>query len=473
MAKKNDGKLVMKKNLSWMLMPYVFGLTFVPMLLLFAYAQFVSSEWLHMLVGIVLMVALIMAVAYKKANQIITLVTNMLIGCFLRVSEGDLTTKFGLREYKKYTQKTQAEKHYTNANEFENITTAFADMVERFRELIGSIQAGSNKTYEMADDLVEMSNQTTIATEEVAATILSVTEETNAQLLETQKMTRDANDLADLLTRMEKIVLNIGTYMDETNIANGINERSVQSVSESWKKAETEMTVLMTSIYEVTNAVKEVETMTKTINAIADQTNLLALNASIEAARAGEHGRGFAVVADEVRKLAEQSNTASNNIHNIIQAIAAKSDEMLANVKGTTELGGQQTEMVQKALDSSITVSDKILLVAEQIAHLFGMAADVNAKRDSLVASTDQILQGAEENAASIEEVSANTEEILATIEEMSSNIQQLMQASNDLKGQANLFQAEEDEAASLARVERIAGRADRAKVEGVLEFQN
>lgn len=473
MAKKKNGRLVLEKNLSRMLLPYVFGMTFVPMVLLFMFARFVTSDWSHILIAIVLVSGFIMFIAYQQSNKIIKLVTNMLMGSFLRVSEGDLTTNFSLSDYKQYTVKTKPDTHYTDVNEFENITVAFSDMVARFRELIGTIQGGSNRTFEMANELVDMSNQTTIATEEVASTILSVTEETNAQLLETQKMTQDATVLADLLTKMEAVIVKIGTYMDETNTANGVNERSVKSVSESWKQVNDEMAVLMTSIYDVTNAVKEVETMTKTISAIADQTNLLALNASIEAARAGEHGRGFAVVADEVRKLAEQSNAASNNIHNIIQTIAVKSDEMLANVKGTTELGGQQTEMVQKALDTSITVSNKIFLVAEQIAGLFMMADEINEKRNSLVASTDQILQGAEENAASIEEVSANTEEILATIEEMSSNIQKLMQASDSLKGQANLFLAEVNEEASMERVDRIAKRAKENQFTSELEFQN
>lgn len=51
---------------------------------------------------------------------------------------------------------------------------------------------------------------------------------------------------------------------------------------------------------------EQINSIVKTIAAIADQTNLLALNATIEAARSGEHGKGFAVVANEVRDLAKR-----------------------------------------------------------------------------------------------------------------------------------------------------------------------
>ncbi len=446
MKKKKQGILFFKRSIARMILPYILVITILPMLLVFWAESFFTWSRGMLLISIFVIGIVISILTYYGVDKIVKSITNMLVDSFTRVGEGNLTTQISLQNYKQTIGKANPHQRYTYSNEFENMNSAFSDMVLRFKELIGNIQDQACHTFNRSNQLVSMSTQTTHATEDVAATILSVTEENNAQLTETQKMVQDATVLAELLNKTEATIMEIGNYMDETNIANGVNERSVQGVSENWQQVNEEMTLLTTSIYEVSRAVKEVEAMTQSITTIASQTNLLALNASIEAARAGEQGRGFAVVADEVRKLAEQSTHASNEIQTIIRTIQVKSDEMLTNVQGTSQQGIQQTEIVEKALNSSITVSDKILQVAEKITELFMMSSEIDEKKNSLIASTTQILTGAETNASNMEEASANTEEILATIQEMSANIQQLMQASDSLKAQSDIFLTDVEE---------------------------
>jgi methyl-accepting chemotaxis protein len=102
-------------------------------------------------------------------------------------------------------------------------------------------------------------------------------------------------------------------------------------------KANTSMTMLTTSMAQISQASTEIFKIVKTIDEIAFQTRMLALNASIEAARAGEAGAGFAVVADEVRNLAMRSAEAASITSNLIEETSQKVKEGSEFVAGAND----------------------------------------------------------------------------------------------------------------------------------------
>lgn len=105
--------------------------------------------------------------------------------------------------------------------------------------------------------------------------------------------------------------------------------------------------IIVTEIMEMSEKSQVIKNIVGTISSIASQTNLLALNAAIEAARAGEEGKGFAVVADEVRKLAEESNTASKDISNLISGVLKGVKKTMENINGITETLEKQDDAAE------------------------------------------------------------------------------------------------------------------------------
>ena len=95
---------------------------------------------------------------------------------------------------------------------------------------------------------------------------------------------------------------------------------------------------------------------------IAKQTTLLALNSTIEAARAGVAGRGFAVVASEVKALAVQTQSATEEIKQKIDALqkdAAGSVDAVHRISSAIEAIRPVFENVNSAVaEQNETTSD-------------------------------------------------------------------------------------------------------------------
>jgi len=118
----------------------------------------------------------------------------------------------------------------------------------------------------------------------------------------------------------------------------------------------------------------------RTITGVAEQTNLLALNATIEAARAGDAGKGFAVVASEVKDLAQESERATGEVQQRIDAIRGRVDEATGAMHRVSQVNEQIGEF-QSAIAEA---------VRQQVQTTAGIVGSVQAAAQA----TDEISSG-------------------------------------------------------------------------------
>jgi methyl-accepting chemotaxis protein len=119
---------------------------------------------------------------------------------------------------------------------------------------------------------------------------------------------------------------------------------------------------------------------------IAKQTTLLALNSTIEAARAGVAGRGFAVVASEVKALAVQTQNATEEIKQKIDALqkdAAGSVDAVHRISSAIEAIRPVFEHVNSAVAEQNETTIDMSQNAASASHFIVSVGDSAAEIDS------------------------------------------------------------------------------------------
>lgn len=140
----------------------------------------------------------------------------------------------------------------------------------------------------------------------------------------------------------------------------------------------------VTTIQQLQEDTRNIESVLQAIASIARQTNLLALNASIEAAKAGEQGRGFAVVADEVRMLAGSTSAAANEIGQMIDDLRSSSDR----VEGTMK---RQQLQAERSLIQSKEAAGDLQGVMRSITDITDMNAKITRATEKQSQSVDAV----------------------------------------------------------------------------------
>jgi len=248
-------------------------------------------------------------------------------------------------------------------DEIGRLANAMQSMVEKLRDVIGSVLSGS-------DNIATASQQMSSTSQEMS-----------------QGATEQASSAEEVSSSMEEMVSNIQQNTDNAQQTEKISLSAANSVGKVSKASEESLT-----------SIKEIAEKITIINDIAFQTNILALNAAVEAARAGEHGKGFAVVAAEVRKLAERSKIAADEIMDL----SGKS------VNVTEEAGKMMQELLPEIEKTSKLVQEINAASLEQ-----------NSGADQVNNAIQQLNQVTQQNAAASEEMATSSEELSSQADQM------------------------------------------------------
>lgn len=313
-------------------------------------------------------------------------------------------------------------------------------MIDRLRDLVGSLREASYHTQSRSQEIASAVTQLSAGTEEMTSTLSRLTDEASHHAETIQEIDRRMSSLGgaarDLADGAE-------TAMERGRELRGLAERSREQLRESRAQVGqmSERSGLATSrLIDFMNTSRQFGEFVDLIKQFARRTNLLALNAAIEAARAGSEARGFAVLAQEIRKLASQAGEAAERTEETTRTVLGQLAGARLAVEETRE-ATDEIGVVVEALDESF---DRVALAAGESEGWANRVAGVSADVESSVRGTAGLLSavagGFGDFAAAMEELAAGMEEQNASTEEIAAAVNALNTSAWELAGITNVF---------------------------------
>lgn len=289
--------------------------------------------------------------------------------------------------------------------------------------------------------LTNSSTQVAAASGQVSSTSLQLAEGASEQAASIEETSSSMEELSSM------------TRQNGSNASQADN--LMKDVNQVVLKANDSMTLLTTSMDQISKASEETFKITKTIDEIAFQTNLLALNAAVEAARAGEAGAGFAVVADEVRNLALSAAGAARSTADLIEGTVKKVNDGSKLVTSTNEAFAQVAESSQKVG----------VLVGEISAASREQAQGIE-QINKAIAEMDSVIQ---QNAANAEESASASEEMNVQAEQMKSAVGELMALIEGSGKKEHLYSAPDESSTNHSDRRTLAPPAKKEGIDHLL----
>ncbi len=326
------------------------------------------------------------------------------------IAQGDLTQKL----------------NYKSNDEIGQLANALNQMTSSLRHVAHKLQQRAQSLAGQSEEFTLVSanmDQAAKSVNQRSTAVAGAVEELNSNMASISDAAQESTEnLGSISAATQEMTSTIAEISQSTARAQQISNQAVQAAQSAHK-----------TVNQLGDSAREIHQVIDVINDIAEQTKLLALNATIEAARAGEAGKGFAVVANEVKELARQTNEATENITEKIEAMRASTTGTMDEIERISQVIEQINEIVTTIAsaveEQTVTTQD----MASNVTGATQKVKDVSMRVSEAVEALKQI----SEEASKLRD---EAQEVGNASEQANFGVKELAQMSEELKNIAQKF---------------------------------
>lgn len=319
-------------------------------------------------------------------------------------------------------------------DEIGNITDSLIIMKDNLIKLIENISNSSQNLASSAEELTAITQQSSVASEEVAKVIEEIAVGANEQADDTRNGVLSIEDLGKEIEHNNREMQGLYNASDKIIELKDEGLKIIKDLVNKTQVSNEAILGIQDVIVDTNESVERIKNASQMIKSISEQTNLLALNAAIEAARAGEAGKGFSVVADEIRKLAEESNSFTDEIEDIINELIEKMERAINTTEEVDEIAKAQTESVEITSHKFEGIANAIEKMKSLMVSITEASQNMEGKKLEVMNIMKNISLISQENAAATEEASASVEEQSASMEEIAHAAESLAGLADEMQ---------------------------------------